>query len=55
MRAGILPVALQDAIDAHCRAILDELETRGVPVDSEEQLVQVAKQAACGDGALCGS
>jgi chaperonin GroEL len=52
MRAGLSPAALQDAIDAHCRVIVTELEAMCRPVTGGDQLVRVATQAAGDDGVI---
>jgi chaperonin GroEL len=52
MVAGVPPAVLKDAIDAHCRRVVAELEAMSVPVTRPAQLVRVATQAAGGDAAI---
>ncbi|HEX2528235.1 MAG TPA: chaperonin GroEL [Geminicoccus sp.] len=47
--AGVAPADLQDGLDAHCRAVVAELEARADTAPSPEQLEAVAAQAASGD------
>jgi chaperonin GroEL len=50
--AGIAPGELQEALDAHARAIGGQLDAAARPVREPGQLVRVAVQAAGGDGAI---
>jgi chaperonin GroEL len=46
---GLAPPALRRAMEHHCKIVVGELDNMSVSVTSEEQLLQVARQAAHDD------
>jgi chaperonin GroEL len=46
---GLVPPALHRAMERHCSAVIGELDNMSVSVTSQQQLLQVARQAAHND------